>query len=96
MEKLHLQLNQVIHQPIRLQIMTFLHLAKNAKFSQLKKELGITDGNLGAHLAKLEEKKYIKIKKKIILNKPSSTISITEKGECELIGYLKVIKSFLK
>ena len=89
-------LNTTIHQPIRLQIMIFLQLAKTAKFSELKKELNITDGNLGSHLQKLEDEKLIAIKKKFVAKKPSSIISITTSGESELVKYLDVLKSIIE
>lgn len=95
-ENLYKSLDSTIHQPVRLQIMTFLHLAKQAKFIELKKELGITDGNLGAHLLKLEQNKFIKTSKKFIGNKPATLISITERGEKELIRYLDVLKNLIK
>lgn len=95
-ENLHKKINSVIHQPVRLQIMTFLHMAKKANFSELKRELNITDGNLGSHLGKLEEHKFIKSKKKFVMKKPSTVVSITEKGENELIKYLAVIKSIIE
>jgi len=94
-ESFHKSLNLIIHQPVRLQIMTFLHLSKQAKFSDLKNELKVTDGNLGSHLEKLEKEKYIKIKKKFVLKKPTSIISITEKGENELVKYLETIKKLI-
>lgn len=89
------QLDPVIHQPVRLQLMTFLHLAKKASFSEIKKELSITDGNLGAHLTKLEAKKYIKIKKSFILKKPTTTVVITSNGEKELIKYIELLQGLI-
>ena len=89
------KIDQVIHQPVRLQIMTFLHLAKKASFSEIKQELNITDGNLGAHLAKLESAKYIKIKKSFIAHKPNTTILITENGESELIKYIGLLQALI-
>lgn len=94
-KKLHKSINQLIHQPVRLQIMTFLHLSKTAKFSELKKELGVSDGNLGSHLQKLEDAKLIKIKKKFVAKKPASIIEITEKGEDELNKYIEVLKKLI-
>jgi DNA-binding MarR family transcriptional regulator len=91
----HKSLDPVIHQPVRLQIMTFLHLAKEAKFAELKNELNITDGNLGSHLVKLEEKKYIKTNKKFIGSKPTTLVSITVTGEKRLVEYLDVLKSLI-
>lgn len=76
--------------------MIFLQLAKTAKFSELKKELNITDGNLGSHLQKLEDENLIKIKKKFEKKKPTSIISITNNGESELIKYLDTLKSIIE
>lgn len=89
-------INTTIHQPIRLQIMIFLQIAKTAKFSELKKELNITDGNLGSHLQKLEDAQLIKIKKKFVEKKPASIISITSLGEEELVKYLDILKSIIE
>ncbi len=92
---IHKQIDPVIHQPVRLQLMTFLHLAKKTSFSEIKKELNITDGNLGSHLAKLESVKYIKVKKKFVLKKPTTTIEITAKGEGELIMYIDLLQNLI-
>ena len=93
--KFYKQIDPVIHQPVRLQLMTFLHLAKKTTFSEIKKELNITDGNLGSHLAKLESEKYITVKKSFRLNKPTTTIEITKKGEEELIRYVDLLKGLI-
>ena len=56
-------LNEIIHQPVRLRIMAALGgLAhrEQVDFSYLKEKLGLTDGNLGAHLRALEEAGYSK------------------------------------
>jgi len=58
------ELDPVIHQPARLQIMSALcQLGERARvdFSYLKDHLGLTDGNLGAHLATLEARGYIAV-----------------------------------
>lgn len=46
-------LDPLIHQPVRTQILAFLSARREASFSNLKRALSVTDGNLGAHLAKL-------------------------------------------
>lgn len=51
-------LNEIIHQPARLRIMsalTTLDGGERMDFATLRDLLELTDGNLGAHLAKLEE-----------------------------------------
>lgn len=52
-------LDALLHQPARTQLVAFLSGRGEATFSELKRVLGITDGNLGAHLNKLIEAGYI-------------------------------------
>ncbi len=89
-------INKIIHQPIRLKIMTLLHKDKSMTFSELKKELEVSDWNLGTHLDKLERVKYIKITKKFVWKKPQSTISIEKLWENELVSYIEAIEILFK
>jgi len=52
-------LDPLLHQPSRTQLVAFLSGRGEATFSELKRVLGVTDGNLGAHLAKLVEAGYV-------------------------------------
>ena len=77
-------LNEVIHQPVRLRIMAMLAALPpdlQVTFSSLKDELDLTDGNLGAHLNKLEESGYITITETFVRKKPQTYIEITEAGK---------------
>jgi DNA-binding MarR family transcriptional regulator len=77
------ELDEIIHQPIRLRLMAALVAIKNgesAEFTLLRDMLGVTDGNLGAHLHRLEEAGYIEIDKKFVDRKPHSFISATGLG----------------
>jgi DNA-binding transcriptional ArsR family regulator len=49
------RLDPLLHQPVRTQLVAFLSGRGEATFSELKRALDITDGNLGAHLNKLVE-----------------------------------------
>ncbi len=76
-------LNEVIHQPARLRIMAVLTgLAPEIQvtFNYLKDALDLTDGNLGAHLHKLEEAGYVTISKTFVRNKPQTYAEVTEMG----------------
>ena len=58
------ELNEIIHQPIRLRIMAVLVAlapGDEVDFTYLRDLLEVTDGNLGAHLRKLEEAGYIAV-----------------------------------
>ena len=89
-------INNIIHQPIRLKILTVLHMDKSITFSELKKELKVSDWNLWTHLEKLEKSWYIKIKKSFVNKKPKSTISIEKSWENELIKYIETIEKIFK
>jgi len=89
-------INMIIHQPVRLNILTILHMDKTITFSKLKEELNLSDWNLWTHLEKLEKNWYIKIEKSFIDKKPRSTISIEKKWEDELIKYINSIENMIK
>ena len=67
------ELNEVIHQPIRLKLMAALFaIGTDAEvdFTFLRDHLKLTDGNLGAHLEKLESVGYLSIRKAFVYRKP--------------------------
>ncbi len=93
------QLDNIIHQPVRLQIMSSLvSLDKDEQvnFTYLRKLLKLTDGNLGAHLSKLEEAGYVKIEKTFIARKPCSFISATGKGRDAFDEHIAALKEIIK
>jgi len=92
------QINEIIHQPSRLKIMAALAALdydEQADFSYLKKLLKLTDGNLGAHLLKLEQAGYIKIEKTFIDRKPRTFIRITGNGRDSLKEHIEALKKII-
>jgi DNA-binding MarR family transcriptional regulator len=78
------KLNELIHQPVRLKIMAALVSIEGdaqLEFTYLRDLLDLTDGNLGAHLRKLEEAGYVKIVKTFIARKPRTFVVITSQGQ---------------
>ncbi len=76
-------LNELIHQPIRLRIMAALVTMEDdvqLEFTYLRDLLDVTDGNLGAHLRKLEEAGYVELIKTFVARKPRTYIAITALG----------------
>ena len=51
----HTELDDVIHGRLRLGVMAYLSTASPATFLELKAKVNATDGNLSAHLSKLED-----------------------------------------
>ena len=93
------QLDNIIHQPVRLQIMSSLvSLDQNehVNFTYLRKLLKLTDGNLGAHLGKLEQAGYIKIDKTFVARKPQTFISATGKGRDAFAGHVAALKEIVE
>jgi DNA-binding MarR family transcriptional regulator len=92
------QLDSVIHQPARLQIMSALcQLSETERvdFSYMKDLIGLTDGNLGAHLATLEGKGYIALTKEFVVRKPKTFISVTPAGRAAFSGHVAALKAIL-
>ncbi len=85
------RLNPVIHEQGRLGIMSALAARPAQTFNELKSLLGMTDGNLAAHLRLLEKAKYVGITKKFVGRKPQTTIRISRKGEIAFAHYVSVL-----
>jgi DNA-binding MarR family transcriptional regulator len=79
--------DRLIHEPARLAIMTNLFVVESANATYLLQQTGLTWGNLGSHLAKLEDAGYARIKKGYRGKQPESTISLTPKGRTALVEY---------
>ncbi len=92
-------LNEIIHQPVRLRIMAALvSLEPNGEvdFSYLRDLLEVTDGNLGAHLRKLEEAGYISVNKTFIDRKPRTFVAATPEGRKVFQEHVTALESILK
>jgi DNA-binding MarR family transcriptional regulator len=87
-------LDPVIHSPVRLAVVAVLASAARAEFTFLKKAAETTDGNLSAHLAKLEEAGYIAVEKSFRGRKPVTTCVLTGKGRAAFEAYLKALESY--
>jgi DNA-binding MarR family transcriptional regulator len=93
------ELDNIIHQPIRLRIMSALVAlapGEQMDFIFLRNLLKVTDGNLGAHLTKLEEASYIRIEKTFVARKPRTFISATDKGRDAFAEHIAALKLIIK
>ncbi|MBN2685725.1 MAG: transcriptional regulator [Pontiellaceae bacterium] len=92
-------LNPVIHQPVRLRIMSVLidlPPKDEVDFVHLKKLLGLTDGNLGAHLLKLEQAEYIVVKKMFIDRKPRTFVKASGMGRDAYNAHVRALKAIIE
>lgn len=93
------ELNETIHQPVRLRIMAALvtlEAGNEVDFTYLRSLLDVTDGNLGAHLRKLEEAGYIAVNKAFVERKPRTYISVTAEGRKVFREHVEALESILK
>ncbi len=93
------ELNETIHQPVRLRIMAALvtlETGNEVDFTYLRDLLDVTDGNLGAHLRKLEEAGYIAVNKTFVERKPRTYVSATEEGRRIFREHVAALETILK
>ncbi len=84
--------DRVIHEPARMIIVTILYTAASADFLYLLRETGLTKGNLGSHLARLEEAGYVKIEKTYRGKIPQTLCSLTEEGRAAFREYRERVR----
>ncbi|MHC4718015.1 MAG: winged helix-turn-helix domain-containing protein [Planctomycetota bacterium] len=89
-------MDETIHQRTRLAIMATLTGVRSLDFNELKAELGLTDGNLSAHLAALERAAYVKIAKGFVGRKPRTTVAITARGRKAMQRYIQSLERILQ
>jgi DNA-binding MarR family transcriptional regulator len=92
-------IDEVIHQPVRLRIMASLvtlDAAQQVDFTYLRELLEVTDGNLGAHLRKLEEAGYIEVEKTFVGRKPRTFLSATAKGRGAFESHVEALEHILR
>ncbi|MFN2280680.1 MAG: transcriptional regulator, partial [Anaerolineales bacterium] len=74
----------------------FLSLLESADFTFLVSRLGLTMGNLSAHISKLQEAGYIEVEKGYKDNRPQTMISLTEAGRQAFQRYRKQMLQILQ
>jgi predicted ArsR family transcriptional regulator len=88
-------LDSVVHGPVRLGIMTLLHLDGALDFTALKKRLDVPDGALGSHLQRLEEERYISSTKAFVGKRPKSTYRLLPAGRAAFSRHLAKLQSII-
>lgn len=93
------ELNEIIHQPVRLRIMAALITLgsdEEVDFTYLRKLLDVTDGNLGAHLRKLEDAGFVAVNKIFVERKPRTFLSASAEGRKIFSEHVAALESILK
>jgi len=92
------ELDEIIHQPLRLRIMaalTALSDAQGLDFVRLKRLTGATDGNLGAHIETLAKAGYVAVTKAFVGKKPQTTVTATAAGRAAFARHVATLQEII-
>jgi len=90
--------DEVIHQSMRLKIMSSLNVLGRSDwldFTRLKSILETTDGNLGAHLETLSKAGYIQIDKRFEGKRPQTRVKATTLGRRAFADHVAYLRGIL-
>ena len=91
-----LALDRLIHERLRLGILSALAVNESLSFHDLKKLMQTTDGNLSVHARKLEEAAYVTCRKSFEGRVPKTEYAITPVGRRALERYLDHMEALIR
>lgn len=91
-----LDLDRLIHERVRLAIVSALAVNESLTFTDLKRLLDTTDGNLSVHARKLEEARYISCTKSFEGRLPRTAFALTAAGRQALERYLDHMEALIR
>ncbi len=90
------ELDGLIHERMRLGIVSALAANESLSFSELKELLKTTDGNVSVHARKLEDADYISCAKSFVGRMPKTEYRLTDKGRRALEKYLNHMEALIR
>jgi DNA-binding HxlR family transcriptional regulator len=91
-----LGLDRLIHERMRLAIVSALAAGGTLSFRQLRDQLQTTDGNLSVHARKLEDAGYVRCTKSFEGRTPRTEYELTPSGRVALQRYLAHLEAVLR
>jgi len=89
------ELDRLIHERVRLGIVSALAVNDSLSFNELKRMLGTTDGNLSVHARRLEEAGYIDCRKSFDGRVPRTEYGLASAGRAALRRYLDHMEALI-
>jgi len=89
-------LDRLIHERMRLGIVSALAVNESLTFNELKRLLGTTDGNLSVHARRLEEAEYVSCTKSFEGRMPKTEYRLTGVGRKALEQYLDHMEALIQ
>jgi DNA-binding HxlR family transcriptional regulator len=90
------ELDRLIHERVRLGIVSALAVNDSLSFNDLKSLMGTTDGNLSVHARKLEDAGYVSCSKTFEGRVPKTHYALTTVGRRALERYLEHMEAIIK
>lgn len=90
-----MNLDPVIHAPVRLQIVSLLATANEAEFSFVRDNLEISDSVLSKHAASLETAGYVHIRKGHVGKRPRTWLKLTDQGRAAFAEYVATLQQIV-
>ena len=90
------ELDRLIHERVRLGIVSALAVNQSLAFNELKGMLRLTDGNLSVHARKLEEAGYVECTKSFEGRTPRTDYLLTDSGRASLEAYLNHMEALIQ
>ena len=90
------ELDRLIHERIRLGMVSALAVNESLSFNDLKKLLKTTDGNLSVHARRLEEARYVICEKYFVGRLPKTVYRLTSTGQRALERYLDHMEALIQ
>jgi DNA-binding HxlR family transcriptional regulator len=91
-----LELDRLIHERVRLAIVSALAVNESLTFNELKRLLETTDGNLSVHARRLEEAHYVECDKSFEGRMPRTEYRLTPQGREALEEYLVHMEGLIR
>ena len=89
-------LDPVLESRVRVGVLALLANGDTVDFTRLREELGVTDGNLATHLKRLEEARYVRMRKSFVGRKPHTAYVVMPAGRTALEHHVELLAEALK
>ena len=89
------EIDRLIHEPARFALVSCLYVVDAADFVFLRRQTGLTGGNLSSHMGKLEAAGYVDVEKSFVDKRPQTMFRLTEAGRSAFQDYRKTMEDLL-
>ena len=90
-----IELDPLLHNQLRLSIMSLLTANEQISFNYVLEQTGATRGNVSVQISKLEDAGYLEVTKSFENKRPLTTMKITKKGLDAMDAYTLALKEYL-